>query len=1337
MYFMGQQRVTKAFALPTVLIASIVLLMVLAVSVTATAAVRTTLQNQYYVQLAQIAGESGVAYAKACLAANGNIPQWTDAKPLTPSTDCFGNQILSPTVKALVIAGGGSGGGTAGGGGGGGFQYSDSVPITATSYSIAVGAGGAPTGNSATTGNPGGNSIFSTITAIGGGGGGTHGGSPGGAGGSGGGGGMVTAGAAGAGGTGSQGNNGGNGSSIAGWAGNNGGGGGAGGPGTDGGNSPGTANGGTGKTSNITGSMVYYAAGGGGGEVNGSYVGTGGSGIGGNGQVDSTGTAGAANTGSGGGGGSYNGTYWSGGAGGSGVVIISYPVNSGIAATGGTITTSGGNKIHRFTSSGTFAVSSVGSSSCPSDPKCSVTINGNVRSSFSVPKPTVDSNGRAVTIPNSGYTQILRTSNGAVWRTYQQPSVQAAVVPDLCSGNATSARGWSPAVKTTQQDSLPSASTAQTISIADAAINAGQVFYRKDFNAPATASYDLNVYTSSAQDAATTYIDGNPVNTAAGSVGTSAVTLTAGCHVLVTKLVNQTYMPRASDFTASLTLKGVASPIIVTDPTWRVTAGDTVQFATNNYFEAPTAWQQSLDLGIWTNTTLPWGGAPANYASVSGDSLAEWITTQYSTGGLNRPADSFAWFRDPIPFSTATATTVRVTNYCDDRCTLYLDGTQVMDSTSGTGLISKSIPLQPGTHTFGIRLYNNSGGNVGALLFSAVDLSNNTVIARSSPNWDSTTSWQPSSMTSDLYSFDGSYAPTPAIQPSANAKLLVVGGGGGGGSDMGGGGGGGAVIYNAAYALSPGTYGVTVGSGGNGAAPGISQARGTNGGTSLFGTVRAIGGGGGGSEYSTSASPPGAGASAGGSAGCNQNLYASYVIGLGFGSAGTPGCYYPTGGGGAGGPGATNPATGGVGVPVGILGTSYYFGGGGGGAGYTPIGGNGGNGGGGGGAVGATTGGSGLNPGSAGGGGVQVAQTNTPGGNGGQYTGGGGGGGSHYNSNNKGGNGGSGVVIVSFPVGTMSVSLSGSYVDISNGYAGFYSGSTPGFTTYAFYGNGSFTVNSIGGGTSHNVNLLAVGGGGGGGVAGASGGGGGGGVISTTQNITTTGSYPVVVGAGGSGVGAAATNGADSTVFSFTAVGGGAGVPGNGASGGSGGGSARGSSPANYAAPGTPGQGYSGGSAGFNSGQYPAAGGGGAGGPGASVASASPGTSGAGGPGLASSISGVSVTYAGGGGGGGDYGCSRNLGPGAGGTGGGGAGGNSVNGNGVAGTPNTGSGGGGATQLSSCSATGVGGAGGSGVVIISYLTGTLTASGGTITTANGYTIHTFTSNGTFLVAALN
>jgi hypothetical protein len=42
-----------------------------------------------------------------------------------------------------------------------------------------------------------------------------------------------------------------------------------------------------------------------------------------------------------------------------------------------------------------------------------------------------------------------------------------------------------------------------------------------------------------------------------------------------------------------------------------------------------------------------------------------------------------------------------------------------------------------------------------------------------------------------------------------------------------------------------------------------------------------------------------------------------------------------------------------------------------------------------------------------------------------------------------------------------------------------------------------------------------------------------------------------------------------------------------------------------------------------------------------------------------------------------------------------------------------------------------GGSGGSGIVIIRYAGTTTKGTGGTITTAGGYTYHTFTSSGTF------
>lgn len=102
---------------------------------------------------------------------------------------------------------------------------------------------------------------------------------------------------------------------------------------------------------------------------------------------------------------------------------------------------------------------------------------------------------------------------------------------------------------------------------------------------------------------------------------------------------------------------------------------------------------------------------------------------------------------------------------------------------------------------------------------------------------------------------------------------------------------------------------------------------------------------------------------------------------------------------------------------------------------------------------------------------------------------------------------------------------------------------------------------------------------------------------------------------------------------------------------------------------------------------------------------------------------GSDVFYSGGGGGG----TSSASNPG-----GAGGGGTGTNGHvpGGAGGGNTGGGGGG-TNL-----TGNGGSGGSGIVVIRYLTGTMTATGGTETSYGSFSVHTFTSSGTFEVTSI-
>jgi len=257
--------------------------------------------------------------------------------------------------------------------------------------------------------------------------------------------------------------------------------------------------------------------------------------------------------------------------------------------------------------------------------------------------------------------------------------------------------------------------------------------------------------------------------------------------------------------------------------------------------------------------------------------------------------------------------------------------------------------------------------------------------------------------------------------------------------------------------------------------------------------------------------------------------------------------------------------------------------------------------------------------------------------------------------------------------------------------------------------------------TSGTVSILAVGGGGGGGSNKGGGGGAGAYVVNTALTITPT-SYAITIGAGGAGGTSAnrGSNGGGTTIGALvTAIGGGGGGSvntANGLSGGSGGGAYNSTG---VAGSGTAGEGRAGG-IGFNN--QTSGGGGGASAVGSNAPDGTHG--GAGGAGTANSISGSSVTYAGGGGGTPDSGVGNG---GAGGAGGGGAG--NSNGAGVAGTANTGGGGGGGSNGSN-----QGGAGGSGIVIISYPTVSMTATGGTITTSGSNTIHTFTTAGTFTIS---
>ena len=266
----------------------------------------------------------------------------------------------------------------------------------------------------------------------------------------------------------------------------------------------------------------------------------------------------------------------------------------------------------------------------------------------------------------------------------------------------------------------------------------------------------------------------------------------------------------------------------------------------------------------------------------------------------------------------------------------------------------------------------------------------------------------------------------------------------------------------------------------------------------------------------------------------------------------------------------------------------------------------------------------------------------------------------------------------------------------------------------------------------YNIQYLIVAGGGGT-IGWGGGGGGGGGVLLATTTVNPGVSYSMVVGAGGTGGagnGGAATStqdGTPSTGFGANAIGGGGGAGSGyaGRDGGSGGGAGN-QAPSPAAGSGTSGQGYPGGLGYRNSGpspaQYTGGGGGGAGGAGGN--SGYPNT-GNGGPGVTSSLGGTLTYYGSGGAGGGGTGATSGSTTSGGGTGGVGLGQNL----GTNGGTNQGGGAGASSDYGTPAAQVC--SGGSGIIVVSYY-GPQRGQGGTITTANGYTIHKFTSSGTYI-----
>ena len=579
-----------------------------------------------------------------------------------------------------------------------------------------------------------------------------------------------------------------------------------------------------------------------------------------------------------------------------------------------------------------------------------------------------------------------------------------------------------------------------------------------------------------------------------------------------------------------------------------------------------------------------------------------------------------------------------------------------------------------------------------------------------------------------IFTSSGTFAVNSAPPSNSSVEYLVVGGGGAGGTwgpngRSGGGGGAGALRYLIQQPVntSPGSYTITVGSGGVGSSGFIVGGDGSSSSIAnpLITTITSPGGGGGagGSTGVDRVGNPGGsggggqqstGGTGSGDTGGTSN---STSPSNGWGNDGESGAGSGGGGGAAeigGVPGSRN---GGNGLSYSITGiTTHYAGGGGGGNNSGPPYGIGGLG---------------------GGGAAQNTINAQPGATGGaqqgvQSTGVGGGGSTRIEPQSQtiGANGGSGIVVVRYQIGQLTAAAKA-----TGGAISYYDG----MTIHTFTSSDSFQVTS----GPITCNWLVIGGGGAGGTGAGGGGGAGGyrtsmpegpGGPSPTSEPTQTianGTYSIIVGAGGVNSGrapatAVGTSGGFSNIGFPSAIrseggggGGHTGGPGGtGQNGGSGGGGnypgltvAVGNRQAGTTTP-VPNQGYPGGTTSVPA-DYGTGGGGGAGGQGGAGA---PSAGGNGGAGKTSTITGSPVARSGGGGGalylpsttvgtasaGGGY-AAPNTGPAP-----------RSGPTSIMGSENTGGGGGGSTRNDSVTAPaypgseGYAGNGGSGIVIIAY-----------------------------------
>lgn len=385
-----------------------------------------------------------------------------------------------------------------------------------------------------------------------------------------------------------------------------------------------------------------------------------------------------------------------------------------------------------------------------------VVTNGNIQSKFRVGLPSVDADGRALTIPQTGFVEVMRTSTGAVWRTYQQPASQPMAVPELCSGAARSDLGWNNAVLSPVPYVLTGGPSAQTISTSTSAnVYPGKVTYRKDFTVNEAASYTVSVR---ADSPGVVFLDGAIVGAFSGAGGQFNVSVNPGCHVLTVQEQRPGTSPSAAGMALAMYKTGGTQPIVVSDRTWRTSVANATDFKQANYFNEATGWPAASSIAAFNGAPY---AAPSSWAGQTADGSATWISA--ASDGII-PIGSTSYFRaNPVTWTLTAPMSLRFTTACDGTCNVYVDG-QLISTGSGDPTVTTqaTISLEAGRHQVLVELTNDGTGPAQtAFLMNVKNVANNANFDRSGTQWTRADRTTPTPEA--IYSYEDNFRPSPDI----------------------------------------------------------------------------------------------------------------------------------------------------------------------------------------------------------------------------------------------------------------------------------------------------------------------------------------------------------------------------------------------------------------------------------------------------------------------------------------------------------------------------------------------------------------------------------------------